>query len=478
MTKNLSIKIVLPGLFILSLLSQVVLLTGCANIIPPVGGPRDSIPPVLVFAKPADSARSFAGKKIVFEFNEFIQLDNITENLLVSPTPKINPIVESKLRNLTITIKDTLEPNTTYTYNFGNGIKDVNENNVLRNFSYSFSTGSTIDLLQLSGKVILAESGKSDSTLIAVLYRSGEDSLVYKEKPRYITRLDKEGNFNFRNLPTGTFYLYAFKDEGGSKRYLSKSQLFAFADSAVLINGSVKPVTLYAFAEKEEVKRTGQAVTTRVPGNRGTKAAADTRLRIETNLENGEMDLLKQLEVYFRLAPLKDFDSSKIIFTDDKFKPITNYSIVRDTGNTKLTLNYAWTENTGYALLVDKDFAMDTAGRKLTKTDTLLFRTKKQGAYGLVRLRFPNLDLSKNPVLQFVQSDEIRISYVFTSKEYVAKLFIPGEYDLRILYDENKNGKWDAGQFFGTRRQPEKVVPVTRRLTVKANWDNEIDINL
>jgi uncharacterized protein (DUF2141 family) len=478
MQKNLPIKIVFPVLLMLFFLPQLVIQTGCANIIPPVGGPRDSIPPALINARPADSSKNFAAKKIIFEFNEFVQLDNVSENLLVSPTPKINPLVESKLRTVTVTIKDTLEPNTTYTYNFGNAIKDVNENNVLRNFSYSFSTGNSIDQLQLPGKVILAENGKSDSTLIAVLYQKGDDSAVYKERPRYITRLDKDGNFTFRNLPAGSFYLYAFKDEGGSKRYISKSQLFAFADSVVIVSDSTMPITLFAYTEKEDVKRTGTAPAARVQPARGGAAAADKRLRLETNLENGEMDLLKQLEVYFRIAPLKEFDSSKIVFTDDKLKPISNYRIVRDTNNSKLTLQYAWTENTVYALIVDKDFASDTAGRKLNKNDTLFFRTRKQGTYGLVRLRFINLDLSKNPVLQFVQNEEVKLSYVFTSREYYSKLFAPGEYDLRILYDENKNGKWDAGQFFGTRRQPEKVIPIPRRLTIKANWDNEVDITL
>lgn len=473
MQKNILIRLS-TVLLIVFLLSQITMQSGCANIAPPVGGPIDSLPPRLVNARPADSSKNVGVKKIVLEFNEFVQLDNITENLLVSPTPKMNPLIESKLRTVTITIKDTLEPNTTYTYNFGNGIKDVNENNVLKNFMYTFSTGNAIDMLQFSGTVLLAETGKPDSTLIAVLYTKGDDSTVNKEKPRYITRLDKEGNFNFRHLPAGTFYVYAFKDEGGSKRYLSTTQLFAFADTAIIINNSVKPVTLFAYAEKAEVKRS--VTTARVPGPRG--AAADKRLRIETNIENGEMDLLKQLEVYFRTAPLKEFDSTKIIFTDEKFNPISGYNIVRDTSNTKLSLNYNWAENTGYTLIVDKDFATDTAGRKLSKSDTLVFRTKKESAYGLVRLRFLNLDLSKNPVLQFVQSGEVIKSHIFTSRNYDAKLFIPGEYDLRLLYDENKNGKWDPGQFYGSHRQPEKVIPISRKLTVKANWDNEVDITL
>ena len=412
----------------------------------------------------------------MLEFNEFVSVDNPTENLLISPLPKIFPQVDSKLRTVTITIKDTLEPNTTYTYDFGNAIKDINESNILKNFSYSFSTGSTIDHLQFTGKVLLAESGLPDSTLIAVLHRSGYDSAVAKERPRYVSRLDRDGNFHFKNLPAGTFYLYALKDEFSSKQYTAESQLFAFADSPIVVNGNTSPVTLYAYVEKEEEKKVGAAGAPRTPPSRG--ATADKRLRLETSLEANEQDLLKPFEVYFRAAPIKEFDSSKIIFTDEKFNPITNYRILRDTGNTKLIFQYPWTENTGYAIIVDKDFASDTAGRKLLKNDTLTFRTRKQSAYGAIRLRFPNLDLSRNPVLQIVQNGEVKTSHVFSNREYYVKLYVPGEYDMRILYDTNRNGVWDPGQFYGTRRQPEKVVPVTRKLIVKANWDTEIDINL
>ena len=471
MQRSLPIKILFAALFLSFLLPQLVLITGCANQIPPTGGFRDSLPPILISAKPADSSKNFTGKKIVFEFDEFVTVENSSQNLLVSPTSKIPPQVDSKLRTVTVTIKDTLEPNTTYTYDFGNAIKDINESNILKNFSYTFSTGNKLDDLQFTGKVLIAESGLADSTLTAVLYRKADDSAINKEDPRYITRIDKNGNFLFKNLPPGTFYVYAF--EGASRRYYKG--LFAFADSPIIVSDSTQPVILYAYKEFEDPP---PKKPPSVPPARGGNAAADKRLRLETTLQNGEQDLLKPFEVYFRTAPIKEFDSTKIIFADEKLNPIPNYRIIRDTSNTKLTLNYPWVENTGYTIIVDKDFASDTAGRKLLKSDTLEFRTRKQSEYGSIRLRFPNIDLSKNPVLQIVQNGELKTSHVFTSRDYYVKLYIPGEYEMRILYDENKNGKWDRGQFFGTRKQPEKVVPITRKLNVKANWDAEIDITL
>ena len=145
-------------------------LPGCASIIPPQGGPRDSLPPRLIKASPADSTRNFTGNRIAFSFYEFVDLQNIQENLLVSPSPKTNPLIESKLNTVTVRIKDSLEPNTTYSLNFGNAIKDYNEGNVMKEFTYTFSTGPYIDSLELHGKVILAENGRADSTLIVLLH--------------------------------------------------------------------------------------------------------------------------------------------------------------------------------------------------------------------------------------------------------------------------------------------------------------------
>ena len=182
-------------LVILFAIQQIIVLPGCANIIPPQGGPRDTIPPQLIKASPADSTRNFKGTRIIFSFDEFIDLQSIQENLLVSPLPKSNPFVESKLNTVSVRIKDSLESNTTYSLNFGNAIKDYNEGNVIKGFTYVFSTGPYIDSLELHGKVILAETGKTDSTLTVLLHSSADDSAVVNEKPRYITKLDGNGNF-------------------------------------------------------------------------------------------------------------------------------------------------------------------------------------------------------------------------------------------------------------------------------------------
>jgi len=475
MNGRILIKVVSPFLLLILFISKIVVLSGCANIIPPTGGPRDSLPPMLLKVTPPDSSKGFNTKTITFTFDEYIdQPQDIFRNLIISPTPIISPVVESKLRTLTVKIKDTLEPNTTYYYNFGDAIKDINEGNVLRNFTYIFTTGNTIDSLQLGGKVILAETGGVDTTLIVMLHRSGEDSAVINERPRYITKLDGKGNFLFRYLPEGKYYLYAIKDESGARRYSDKS-FFAFADSAVQIKPGASSVTLYAFIESPQ--QPGSA-TINFTGNKGPGTRPeDRRLRFSTNISGNTQDLLSELTLSFD-QPLRNIDTTKLqLSTDSTFIPASG-SWQIDSLKKKLTLKTSWKENTLYNLILDKEFAEDTLGKKLLKTDTLHFTTKKQSDYGSLKVSFTNIDLSQNPVLQFSQNNQVVKTFTLASNEIYQSLFNPGDYDLSILFDKNKNGKWDPGQFFGARRQPELVRPLNKKITVRANWDNEYEITL
>jgi Bacterial Ig-like domain len=452
-------------------------ITGCANIVPPSGGPRDSLPPVLVNAVPRMHALSVNSNKIVLNFDEYLDLKDIRNNLIVSPVPKIAPIVSSHLRTITISLKDTLQPNTTYALNFGKAIADVNEGNILKNFTYAFSTGNYLDSLRYSGRVIMANNGKPDSTLIVMLHYQLFDSAVARLRPRYIARLDSSGNFTFTNLKPDIYALYALKDESGTHLYTSKAQIFAFADSPVDLRISTAPLLLYAYQDTSDFKRPKKTAPPVAPKKEKEDKDKPKRLQLSGNIPSGLLDLHNQLELSFA-TPIKYYDSAKIRFTNDSFQNITQYHFVLDSTKKKLTLVYSWKEDTRYHLILQKDFAEDTLAEKLLKIDTFSFKTKKESDYGNLRLRFRNLDLSLHPVLQFVQGDKIVLSFtVGRSLRYNNKLFDPGQYEMRILYDTNQNGVWDPGDFY-KHRQPEIVVPIKKKLSVKADWDNEVDISL
>ena len=467
-------RLILLLLIILFLIQQIVVLPGCATIIPPEGGPKDTLPPVLRRADPLDSSLNFTDKTITLSFDEYVDADNAQQEMIISPVPANLPTVTRKLNTVTIKLRDTLEPNTTYSLNFGNTIKDVNEANVMKNFTYTFSTGTYFDSLEFRGNVVLAETGEIDTTLTIMLHKTNLDSAVVNEKPRYIAKTDGRGYFHFINLPPDTFYVYALKDEGRSYRYMDKTQLFAFSDSAAIVASGTKPLTLYAYASKdpEESNKTPAASTGR--GNR----ASDKRLKFTTNLSGNEQDLLDKFMFTFE-TPLKNFDSTKVHFTKDtSYTPVTGYSWEKDSIMKTVKLNYAWQENVMHHILLEKDFATDTLGQQLLKADTVSFKTKEAKDYGKLTLRFRNLDFTKNPVLLFVQNNEIKKSVPLTTTSFSQTLFSPGEYSLRILNDENKNGVWDAGEFFGKRKQPELVKPIQRTINVKANLDNAFDIDV
>ncbi|MBD0332659.1 MAG: Ig-like domain-containing protein [Chitinophagaceae bacterium] len=461
---------IISSIFLICIISGL----GCANIIPPSGGPRDTVPPRLIKADPADSTVNFHGNRITLQFDEFIDLQDLSRNIVMSPLPENNPILTVKLRTLDIRLRDTLEPNTTYTINFGNAIRDINEANVLRDFTYTFATGNAFDSLQLRGKVILAQNGKIDSTLIVVLHKNLSDSAVVNDRPRYITKLNASGSFVFKNLPAGIFAIYAIGDAGSTRKYLNKNQLFAFADAPVSTGDTTAPIILYAYREISATAAANKPTAITAP--RGTNIP-QKRLQFTTNLTNGLQDLQKDLVLAFD-QPLRNVDTTKIFLTSDTtFSPV-QHTITVDSSKKHLDVHVEWKESTRYNLIFDKDFAEDTSGRKLLKTDTLTFTTRKLADYARINIRLKNVDSAQNPVLQFVQNDAVVFSAAVISGNFSSQSFLPGDYELRVLFDTNKNGQWDPGSFFGIKRQPEVVKPIERHVTVKVGTENNFEVSL
>lgn len=432
----------------------------------PIGGPRDSLPPVLLASDPVNRTLHFKGKVITLNFNEYVELKNLQENLIVSPTPIINPVINSKLRQVKITLRDTLQANTTYNIQLGNSIQDINEGNPYRDFNYVFSTGDYIDSMKFAGNVRLAETGKTDSTLIALLYNDLTDSAVYKKKPKYISRLDSLGNFTFRNLAAGNYHVFAIKDQSGQRMYTDPTQLFAFSDSIVVINDSTKSRQLFAYQQEQEPIKTES----------GGKTDKKTPLKFSTSMNGNVQDLLSGLTLNFNKRIL-NFDSTKIKLTDtlNNLQPFTIAFL--DTLNSKIKIQPVWKEDFTYKLVVDSNFVRDTTGIALSKNDTLTFKTKKETDYGSIKLNFKNLDKYKHPVLQFIVNNAVINSYPLTSSTFQLKLIAPGEYTIRMLEDRNQNGKWDPGDYL-KKKQPEIVRSIDKKVNIRANWDNETDLEL
>jgi hypothetical protein len=170
-------------------------------------------------------------------------------------------------------------------------------------------------------------------------------------------------------------------------------------------------------------------------------------------------------------------DSAAIKLVDTNFVRIEGFTFTKDSTATKLSIGYNWPAAQPFKLILPKGCVTDSLGNTTAKSDTLSFYTKRETDYGLIKFKFPNIDTSRHPVLQITERNEVVNSYSLTSNQLVIKRYKPGSYELRILFDANKNGIWDTGSFKLNKRQPEIVIEIPKPISVRNNWDNEITVS-
>ena len=445
---------------------------GCANIVPPSGGPRDSIPPYAVYAKPKDSSTNIAPKEILISFNEYITTNALQEQLIVSPNIKNNPLVDQRLNMVRIRLSDSLNANTTYSLQFGNALRDVNEGNIVQNYTYVFSTGNQIDTGKLFGKVQIAETGMVDSTLIAVLHPIENDSAIYKDKPTYYTRINGKGVFEFKFLPAKDFNIYIVPNDY-NKRYDDSTKLFAFLDRSVNPTQTNDSIQLYAF--EASPKKEKKALST--VGAKNAKKQSPL-LKYSSNLEGNEKDILNPLILNFE-TPIRLNDSFTIRITDTNLVTKEGaVTAINAQNKQQVDIDFPWEANTDYKLVLPQKSIMDSLSNFLVKADTIRFKTKPESSYGSAILRINGFQEFEHPVLLLIQDQKVKFSYPITQNLLRIDLLPPGDYQLKLLSDANQNGRWDTGKFMGKKLQPELVRNLKLILNIKSNWDNEMNLIL
>lgn len=504
----------------------------CAKRGRPSGGALDSIPPKALRISPENYKTNFTGNKITVQFDEYIRLDKLQENLIISPpmeeTPNITPYSVSRL--LEIEIRDSLLPETTYTFNFGNSIVDNNEGNILEQFEYVFSTGEHIDSLELKGKVI-------DSRLLALkkkvglnLYRLNDtyhDSIVQKGRPSYVSVTDEKGNFRFTNLEEGTYLLAAIQKgkEGNPYTYDSERDKFAFHSTPIRIpNDSSYSLDLYRAhpsyklnrpeVVNENVIRFAYQGDGTIPEVELQNKPASVQTHITKEMDKDslyfwyhpsiEADSLhfrvsyKDTTEYTRVKTKEDIKAKEYKLT--KVDPKTPSDILKLRGDTPLYKidedfihlmnqdSVAISYNTSLDRLdnsVDLSFQQDYESRYLLQlypgaitdwqgetNDTLQYniRTRAESDYGSLHVSLQGV---KNyPILVDLldkNSKVIQSKYLEKEEKIDYLHLIKGTYYVRVSYDLNKNGKWDTGDF-STRTQPEPVIFFHIPIEIHANW--------
>mgnify|MGYP001305456937 CR=1 FL=1 len=204
------------------------LLVGCARMGNPDGGWYDETPPKVVSATPKDRAVNVSNRRIYINFDEYITIDNPTQNVVVSPPQMEAPEIKGQGKRIRIELKDSLKPNTTYTIDFSNSISDNNEGNPLGNYTYSFSTGDTIDTLQVSGYVLQADNLEPVRGMLVGLYDNLSDTIFKSQPMLRVSRTDSRGHFVVKGVAPGRYRIYALQDADGDYIFGQKSEMIAF----------------------------------------------------------------------------------------------------------------------------------------------------------------------------------------------------------------------------------------------------------
>ncbi len=223
---------------IITVIAIALLFAGCANVVTPSGGPKDQKPPVVLEASPANNSTNFKGRTIHLTFDEFVTLNNPSNNVMISPPMSKKPTYRTSGKTLVIKFEEPLKPNTTYSINFGDAIKDLHEGNIFKGYTFNFSTGESIDSLSLKGKVVSASTlAPMESMLVGLYYSDDEsvtfDSLPYKVKPSYITTTDKQGEFEFSGLADEEYLVFALSDANSNLIYDLPNEEIAFYSELV-----------------------------------------------------------------------------------------------------------------------------------------------------------------------------------------------------------------------------------------------------
>lgn len=522
MIRNL-VKISISILFIFS----------CANRGNPSGGEIDVDPPKMVKSFPKNFSTNFNSESIEIVFDEFIKISKLENELIISPPidpiPQISPLGSAN-KVLSITNIDSLLENTTYSFNFGESIEDNNEGNILSDFRYVFSTGKFIDSLYVKGNISDAYDREITENINVLLYEidsAFSDSIIYKSKPKYVAKVvDSTSSYKLKNLKAGNYLIIALEEENKDYIFQPDSDKIGFHHGSLeLPKDSV--INLKVFKEKVTYKISRPRQSSQnsyIIGNEGGEnlkikliEAEDNEIITRTTRDiksdslmywfktNNEIDSLKLaisnefitdtfslkiskkkkdtliikpspsnvIKFYEDLSllintPISSIHKDKIQIID-KDSSVIDYALKLDSINNKIDFLFEKMQNENYIFNLLPGSIEDIFENK---NDSLSFKlkTKTYDDYGNLFLKISGEKSSK--IIQLVSADnKIQYEKISDAKnELNFENMEPGKYYIRIIFDENNNGKFDTGDFLN-RIMPEKVTYFPDLIDIRAGWD-------
>ncbi len=512
----------------------------CARRGTPTGGAKDSIPPILMKAIPTIETINFDETKIKIYFDEYIKLKDVKKKLVISPPQKYDPIITpvgTASKFISIKILDTLDANTTYAFNFGNSIVDNNEENELGNFKYVFSTGSYIDSLEISGEVtdpLVKEPAKNIDVMLYEYDSIFTDSIIYKEKPRYIANTLDSTLFELTNLRAGKYLLIALKDANFNKIYNPETDKIGFIKDTITVPTDIKynftifkEIPLLKVIRPKEMNKghlifgfEGNAKDLNIELLTETPEDFRDEIVFEKNKDTinywftpFETDSLYFLvskgeysENYTVRTRSSEIDSliitkstTSVLHLTDTFSIASNIPIVtidktlikiidKDSleiefnailskSKTKLYVDFEKKHDNKYNLELLPNTITDIFG---ISNDTLSVQltTKTPEDYGVINIELLSSKKSSF-IVELLDAKEtvVRRAKIANVQTVSFTLLPPGNYSIRVTLDENNNGIWDTGSFL-ERRQPELVKYFNKLIELRANWEINETFNI
>ncbi|PLX10928.1 MAG: hypothetical protein C0597_15950 [Marinilabiliales bacterium] len=215
------------------LIISTIIFSSCAKIVTPTGGPKDEDHPLIVEITPPDKTVNFRSKKVTITFDEYIQLKDLNNNLVISPPLEEKPEIKVKGKSLVIEFLEDLQDSTTYNIYFGNSVQDFNEGNPIENFQYVLSTGLFIDSMTISGTVLNSFNLLPEEGVFVMLYKDLEDSIPIKKIPSHISKTDETGFFRINNIGNKKFKLFCLRDFNKNYLFDLPNEDIAYIDSLI-----------------------------------------------------------------------------------------------------------------------------------------------------------------------------------------------------------------------------------------------------
>jgi len=520
----------------------------CANRGTIDGGPRDQQPPRLdTLLSTPNYQTNFEKQRIELTFDEWLQLDDVFNQVIVSPPLEFQPDVT--LRGKTVRFDfdedEVLRENATYTINFGEAVQDLTEGNAPEDLRFVFSTGDFIDSLEVTGKVVDAITGEAAEEVLVMLYDNLADSVVRTERPFYFARTDEQGNYRISNVRADSFKVFALEDGNLNYRFDALSERIGFPPNPILVNDTItNTLTLEVFTEEEPLRlvntlhtqyglsklrfnRAPEGLsfryamdevpelyfeyvrdTVRVwydqgePENWTLYVRQDTLLNDtitvevpskEEFLETASLDFtgsrisqaraLNPFEKRWELPfshPLSTFDTAQIRLYEDTLRTLVRPAVRIDTteAQKQLILQYSWKENITYRLEVLPAAVTDIFGISNADTVALQRKTAVRKDFGSINLQIDSLDADAQYLIELLAGEEeVLETFVVNNTTSWQQRFTglqPGTFNVKIILDENQNGRWDTGNY-DAKRQPEPIY--TRKLEqLRANWEVEAQV--